>query len=61
MPQEFRYSIERVKDSLWIVVDKARQGSPIGRSGDERGARKIVALLLSIRSASCGGKADGQG
>ena len=44
--------MERVKDRLWIVVDRTRQGPPIGRSGNENGALMIMSLLNRIRSGS---------
>ena len=49
---EERYAIERVKDRLWVVIDKTREGPPIGRSGDETGARMIVSLLSRFRRGS---------
>jgi hypothetical protein len=43
-----RYSIERVKDRMWVVNDKTRQGQPVGGSSNENGARTIVSLLSRI-------------
>ena len=51
MPADDRYSIERLNGS-WIVVDKARNGTPVGRAGDEDGARVIMALLDRIGGSS---------
>ncbi len=44
-----RYSVERVKDRLWVVIDKARPERPVGWSANEVGARNIVGLLDRIR------------
>ena len=52
MSSENRYSVERVKDRLWVVVDRARNGAPIGRSADEAGARRIASLLARLRSVT---------
>ena len=52
MSTEDRYSVERVTDRLWLVIDRTRHGAPIGRSADEAGARRIASLLGCIRSAS---------
>jgi hypothetical protein len=54
MSAETRYSIERVKDRLWVVVDKAREGRRIGRASDETGAHTIVSLLKRLRGAPLG-------
>lgn len=47
-----RYAIERVKDRLWAVIEKGRQGPPIGWSASEAGARNIMSLLQRMRSAT---------
>jgi hypothetical protein len=47
-----RYAVERVKDRLWVVIDKARQGPPVGWSASEAGARDILALLDRIRHST---------
>ena len=60
MSRDDRYSVERVKDRLWVVVDRTRQGRPVSRSSDEDGARRIVSLLLWIGSGS-GGRDGGGG
>jgi hypothetical protein len=54
-----RYAIKPVTDRLWVVIDEARQGSKVGLSGDEIGARRIVSFLNLVRTASArdqGGK-----
>lgn len=53
MPAEERYSIQRVKDRVWVILDKTRQGGPpIGRAADENGARTIASLLTRMRGAA---------
>ncbi len=47
--REDRYSVERVKERHWVVVDTTRQGQRVGWSVDEDGARRIVSLLNSLR------------
>jgi hypothetical protein len=51
MPVEARYSIERVTDRHWVVLDMAREGRQIGRAGNETGAHRIVSLIRHLRSA----------
>ena len=48
MSAETRYVIERVKDRLWVVIDKAREGRHIGRASDEIGAHKIASLIRGL-------------
>ncbi len=50
MSAETRYVIERVKDRLWVVIDKAREGRHIGRASDETGAHKIASLIRVLRT-----------
>lgn len=52
LPDEYRYSIERTENGSWIVVDRANQRPPVGRAGDEDGARRILSLLNRVRGAS---------
>ena len=52
MSREDRYSIERVKDKMWLVVDKARQGRAVGRAANEDGARVIASLLVRVRRSA---------
>ena len=47
-----RYAVERVKDRLWAVVEKEREGPPIGWSASETGARAILSLLHRTRAAT---------
>jgi hypothetical protein len=56
MSQDNRYSTERGKDLTWVVIDKTRQGPPVGGSRDENGARMIMSLLNRIHSAPGRGK-----
>ena len=49
MSLEDRYSVVRVNDRLWVVLDKAREGAQLGGSVDENGARVIMSLLGRIR------------
>ncbi|RBP18248.1 hypothetical protein DFR50_101192 [Roseiarcus fermentans] len=51
MPPEVRYSVERVEDRHWVVIDKARERRRVGRASDEPGARTIVSLIERLRSA----------
>ena len=53
-----RYAIERVKDRLWVVIDRVRQGRPVGRAADEAGAVRIASLLIRIRRLPGQGRAE---
>ena len=48
MTQNARYDVERVKESLWVVVDKARQGTTVGRAADEICARMVASLMNDV-------------
>ena len=47
--QSDRYSIQCLKDRLWVVVDRAHQERAVGHASNEQGARRIASLLAHMR------------